>query len=165
MTTHIISQSEIKRLFDYHPDGHLIWKIKPSKIVNINDIAGTRHYRGYIRITIKRKQYFAHRLIWCLHHNQLPKEIDHINQIKHDNRIENLRCCTHSQNKFNTPKYKTNTSGYKGVSFCNTHKKWKAQIVINYKTTSLGYHNTPEQAHKAYCKFATTEHKTFFHPD
>jgi hypothetical protein len=78
-------------------------------------------------------------------------EVDH----KHtgntlDNRRENLRVGTHSQNMSNAKKPITNTSGFKGVSWDKWHKKWHAQIRVNHRTIHLGFYNHPLDAANAY---------------
>lgn len=92
-----------------------------------------------------------------LHHLILPKkiglDIDHINRNKLDNRRNNLRYCTRSENKFNGAKYSINTSGYRGVTWHKYIKKWQAQVTLNYKNYSIGYFDTALKASKAYKKF------------
>lgn len=76
--------------------------------------------------------------------------IDHINRDKADNSISNLREATISMNLFNSAKRKTNKSGYKGV--VRYGDKWRSHITINYKKVWLGYFDSPEKAHAAYCQ-------------
>lgn len=79
------------------------------------------------------------------------QQVDHINRNKLDNRRENLRIATHSQNHANTGIRKDNSSGYKGVHWNKQSQKWVAQIKINKKTKRIGAYDTPEEAYKAYC--------------
>lgn len=90
---------------------------------------------------------WMHRLI-----NQTPEgfETDHINHNKLDNRRCNLRSVTSSQNKHNRPKYKNNTSGYKGVSYDICHRIWKATIKFKCKKIHIGYYKDPLEASNAY---------------
>ena len=81
-------------------------------------------------------------------------QIDHINHDKSDNRKINLREVTNSQNQANTNKRKNNSSGFKGVHFNKSHKKWSALIGFKNKRYSLGYFNKPEDAAIAYNKKA-----------
>lgn len=79
--------------------------------------------------------------------------VDHINRNTLDNRKSNLRFVTKGENNVNAPRRKDNTSGYKGVSKRggqNRKKEWCAKITKDGKTYSLGYHETPEQAARAY---------------
>ena len=80
---------DVKQLFDYKK-GKLFWKSGRR--------AGHLRPDGYRYIVIEKKTYLEHRLIWLYNYGYLPKEIDHINGSGKDNRIENLRSCTHSQN-------------------------------------------------------------------
>lgn len=90
-----------------------------------------------------------------LHKGELP---DHISGDGLDNRRDNLRIATNSQNQANRSAPQNNTSGYKGVHFYKPLQKWVAYIRVNYKRHHLGYFTTPEDAHQAYCKAA----KSFF---
>jgi len=82
------------------------------------------------------------------------KVVDHINHDKLDNRKANLRVCSVAENTRNMIKPKHNTSGYKGVSWHNQNKKWRASIGKNKKYYTIGLFSTPEEAHAAYCKAA-----------
>jgi hypothetical protein len=77
-------------------------------------------------------------------------EVDHINGNKLDNRRENLRLSTRSQNQINQGLTRKNTSGYKGVTFHRVLNKWQSQIGIDGKTLYLGLYATPEEAARAY---------------
>jgi hypothetical protein len=86
---------------------------------------------------------------------------DHINGDGLDNRRNNLRVATKSQNMQNKRIGSNNTSGYKGVSWANSIKKWVAQIRVNGKTIILGYFDEPESAYEAYCKAAKEHYGEF----
>lgn len=75
-------------------------------------------------------------------------QIDHINQDSLDNRIENLRFCTRSENLRNRRKMKGCSSKYKGVT--KTYKGWRAQIVVNKKNYHLGFYDNEMEAAIAY---------------
>lgn len=103
--------------------------------------------RGYIRIWIKGKQYFSHRLAWLYVYGFFPKNfIDHINGIKDDNRICNLCDVTNTENSQNRKAYNTGESGYTGV--IPKKGKWKAQISVDNKTHHLGTFINKEDAYK-----------------
>jgi hypothetical protein len=80
--------------------------------------------------------------------------VDHINGMGWDNRRANLRLATHQENMRNSKRRKSNTSGYKGVSWDAERKKWIAGISVNHKYVFLGRYDTAEEAHKAYCSAA-----------
>jgi len=146
-----MTKEQLHELFEYK-DGNLIWKVRCGCRGKIGEVSGTIKTNGYRVIIINYKNYRAHRLIWIFHNGDITtsSQVDHINQIKHDNRIENLRLATNSQNNSNRPKRKDNKSGFKGVSWHKLKKKWQAFITHNNKTIYLGCFTTPELAHDAY---------------
>lgn len=87
-------------------------------------------------------------------------EVDHINGDGLDNRRENLRIVTHSQNMMNRGKYRNNTSGFKGVFF-HADGKWRAQIVVNGKTFGKYGFTTAEEAARYYDDLAIEHHGEF----
>lgn len=86
--------------------------------------------RGYVRTKLNSKMTFAHRVIWEMHNGEVPEgmEIDHINGVKHDNRIENLRCVDRFINCKNASKRSDNKSGTTGVSYSNSKQRWVVQL-------------------------------------
>jgi hypothetical protein len=140
---------DFKRLresFTYFPETGKLFRNSNKKFTNSLDV------HGYIQVGYMKKIYKAHRLIWAIVHGEFPKgQIDHINNIRHDNRIDNLRDVTQQQNANNKKeKFKTNTSGYKGVCWNKRSKKWQSCISVNNKTIYLGVFEDAELAHKAY---------------
>ncbi len=96
-------------------------------------------------------------IVWALCKGEWlkwPQRIDHENRNRLDDRIENLRIATQSQNMANAELRSTNTSGYKGVHWDNRAKKWVAQIKVNYKLKYLGSFDDPAYAHAVYVKAA-----------
>lgn len=142
----MITQSELKSKLYYNPETGIFTRITTKKSNN------KPSSNGYIYLSVNNKQYSAHRLAWLYVYGEFPTNcIDHINRIKHDNKIENLREASYSQNSYN--KECKSKSGYKGVTWWERDKKWKAQIEIDGKNKHIGYFETPELAHKAYCTY------------
>lgn len=156
----------LRKIFVYQ-NGNLLWKSKiPKSRVEIGSIAGCIDTDGYRKIQVNGKSYRAHHLIWCFVHGSMPDaEVDHINHIRDDNRIENLRPCVRRENSYNRAISKNNKSGYKGVSFAKSmpDKCWYASIKIDGKSRNLGYYETPELAHNAYKSAAIAAFGNFAH--
>lgn len=106
---------------------------------------------GYREISVGYETFLAHRLAWFYHYGTWPElSLDHTNENKDDNRIENLREATLEENNFNVSTYSHNTSGFKGVSSAK-YGKFRASISINNRYVHLGTYETPEEAYKVYC--------------
>ena len=125
-----LNQELLHELFDYN-DGQLHWKVSPKIGVNVGDIAGHIEFRGYKVIKIMGKKYKAHRLVFLYHNGYIPKVLDHIDNDRTNNRIENLRIATRGQNNQNAKIRKDNTSGVKGVFWNNRTQKWTAALQHN----------------------------------
>lgn len=100
---------------------------------------------GYIEIVWKCTKFMAHRLIFWMHHGWMPSEIDHINGIKTDNCIENLRPCSKAQNQANVGLRSNNTSGQTGVTYIKSSNKWQAALQV-HKVKYYKTFNTFEEA-------------------
>lgn len=150
-----LTQNYLKSILEYSPEtGIFTWKVSRS-CIRSGTIAGHLNYYGYIYISVDKKLYKLHRLAWFYMMGVWPKDnIDHINQIKTDNRWTNLRECTKSQNGANRPKQKNNSSGYKGVGWRKDTKKWRAYIKCNGQMMDLGCFIDKNDAAIAYNKKA-----------
>jgi hypothetical protein len=116
--------------------------------------AGCLNGQGYRRLCIRSTYIAEHRAAWAMHYGSFPGEIlDHINGIKSDNRICNLRLATPSQNVANRGLKSNNTSGLKGITKL-PHGRWQAQIRIDGKSKYLGSFDTKEDAAAAYAVVA-----------
>lgn len=117
---------------------------------------------GYIQIMINGRNYTAHRLAWLYEYGEFPEGmIDHVNRDRTDNRIANLRTATGTQNLANARRSSTNTSGFKGVSYCRRTGKYEAYVHINGKKKYLGMYVTAEEAHATYIKNARESYGEF----
>lgn len=125
-----------------YQDGDFFWT-NASRMKGIGTKVGTPDKRGYIRTEIKHRKYAVHKLIYLIHYGIFPELIDHIDGNIANNRIENLRECTLSQNQFNTKIRKDSKSGVKGVYF--TNNAWISAIRANGKYWSKR-HKTLELA-------------------
>jgi len=111
---------------------------------------GSLTRQGYLRTQINNKTYAIHRIIYCMNHGYFPEnEIDHVNRIKADNRIENLREVSHSCNLRNSKTPNSNKTGIKGVHWVKCDQIWRSTIGINSKTIFVGNFNFFVNAVKA----------------
>lgn len=135
----MLTHKRLKELLHYDPaTGIFRWKVSIGT-AKAGDIAGTKQSNGYIRIMIEGKNYLGHRLAWLYVHGYFPEhDIDHINRIKDDNCIENLREVGRQCNARNCGNPKDNTSGVKGIYWHKQHNKWQARIAVNGKKKNLG---------------------------
>ncbi|AUS01375.1 hypothetical protein NVP1284A_48 [Vibrio phage 1.284.A._10N.286.55.A5] len=161
------SKEYIEECLDYNPNtGVFTWKFRPRyhfknegafKMWNrrysnqecgrIKENSSGKRYRT---IMLDGKPKYAHRLAWFIFKGDIDDsmQIDHINGDGLDNRIENLRQVTAAENSKNLRLSKRNTSGFSGVRFCNSYRKWEARI----GKENLGYFKSYEDAVSARIK-------------
>lgn len=147
----MITQAELKKLLHYDPGtGDFTWKSWRKNQVNAGDIAGCVHKSsfGYMIIELSAVKYKAHRLAWFYVHGEWPEQVDHLNGIRDDNRMINLRNVTHTENQRNRIINSNNTSGYNGVAWVKHLSKWYAYIRHGGKRINLGYYKDKEKAVK-----------------
>lgn len=153
-----LTQQTLKELLEYDRETGLFRRRKAiARRSRVGELAGGVVFHGHIAIRVMGKRYLAHRLAWLYVYGYLPLEVDHINGKADDNRISNLRECTHAQNGKNRRKYKNNTSGRKGVTLL-PNGKWRAVICCDGKFVHLGCFLTLEDAHSAYVDAAKRLH-------
>ena len=151
MATNILTQKRVHELLTYDPNTGLFRWRKTRRNAKINVVAGTIDPRGYVRISIDCKIYSAHRLAWLYMYGSRPaNEIDHINRIRGDNRIANLRDAPRIVNTQNVGFRKDNKSGVKGVGWHKAQRKWRARIQANGVMHELGYFLSIADAKAAY---------------
>lgn len=140
--------------FSYNSEtGELHWKTRPSQRVKVGDLAGGRaNSEGYLTVKLQGRVFLAHRVCWACHYGSWPiSQIDHINGVKTDNRIDNIRIATFTLNRENIRKpMKTNKTGFLGVTRHRKTGRFEAQIQVSGKKKYLGIFNTAEEAHSAY---------------
>jgi hypothetical protein len=151
----MLSNIELKELLNYdETTGIFTWKVRSSRQIRIGDVAGSVSKKdGYTRIFVKRKSYLAHRLAWQYIIGNVPSdEIDHIDWCRSNNKIENIRHVTKSENLQNLKHAKCDnlSSGFLGVCFDKKAGKYRSAITLNKKRKHLGYFETAELAHDAY---------------
>lgn len=161
MENEMVSYDRANELLVYDPAlGTLTWKVGRSRM-KAGDVAGSITRKGYVSLSIDSRQYMAHRIAWLLHYGEWPeKQIDHKNRIRHDNAINNLRLATNGQNSHYAQR-KIPPSGYRGVHFSKSAKRWCAHIMSNGKTIHLGYFDEVEKAAEAYKLAALKYHGEF----
>jgi hypothetical protein len=148
--------------------GRIFWKERKNTIAGWNDrCAGKETFirtdrKGYKVGTLLNRHAKAHHVVWALTHGEWPTGIvDHIDGDKSNNAAVNLRTASPSQNNFNSRAYGNNKSGLKGVSWHKARGKWIAQIAANNRSKLLGYFDSKESAHAAYCAAAADLHGEF----
>lgn len=147
-----MTQQELKlTLFYVRRTGKFYWRNK-RKGAKVGCAAGSRHSAGYRTICINGTDYLAHRLAWLYHYGEWPKGVvDHMNGRRNDNRIENLRDTTQSENTRNVVLPRSdNTTGFRGVSLHKPSGKYTARIKTDDSYLHLGLFKTKEQAAWAY---------------
>ncbi len=171
----------IRKLLDYDPEtGVLTWRPRAEEeftdgkrskawIAGVwnrkhaGRAAGTSDHTGRSRVKLGGILYCANRVVWVHVHGCEPVgDIDHKNGDAGDDRICNLRDCNRAQNIQNGKRRSSNTSGYKGVHWHKIMRKWRAEIRFGEKRRILGWFDTPEQAHEAYCGVAKEFYGEFF---
>ncbi len=141
--------------------GRLFWTKKASSKAMPGYEAGWLDKDGYIVVTVAGRKTRAARIVWAMHFGGVPDgcHVDHINGDVADNRIENLRLATASQNACNRGTQANNTTGVKGCVF--TKGKYQAQIQVARKYRYLGRFNSLSEAKDVYEKAAAELHGTF----
>lgn len=148
----MLTQKRVKEIIKYDPEtGILTWR-KPSRRTTVTGKeAGSLNQNGYREVEIGGKTYKAHRLAWLYVHGYLPESyLDHLDRVRDNNRISNLREVNQSCNMKNSSLYSTNKSGVAGVYWNKDAEKWHARVIDkNGKRVHLGHFIDLQDAVKA----------------
>jgi hypothetical protein len=125
-----------------------IFELRDGVLYRDGEIAGDLTPKGYWRVQIGDHKYFRAKIVWCMVHGNWPKEVDHRNRQRSDDRIENLREATHSQNIAHQPPRKRTTGLPNGVY--RHRNKYRVRMRIGGKMTCFPVVDTPEEAHEIY---------------
>jgi hypothetical protein len=154
----VISIERLHELLVYEPDtGVLRWRVDRGRYGNrlkAGMVAGGRDPCGYIKVRVDDRLIGAHRIAWAMQHGHWPKEVDHINRDKGDNRLVNLREATRSHNNANRDGLPNGVRVLRG-------KYFQAEIGINGVKKYLGSFPSAEEARAAYVKAHKEYHGAF----
>jgi hypothetical protein len=161
-----MNYEQANELFVYDPEtGELRNRVDRGYQAKAGTLAGGRRGEGYSYVEIRGKGYLIHRVAWLLTHGVWPAaQIDHVNGVRTDNRLANLREATQSENLYNRGAQTNNTTGFKGVCWDKHHRKYKAQIMVQGKKINLGHFAAPEAAYASYQSAAHANHGAFANP-
>ena len=158
---HNIGVGELYRRFDYNLT---TGTLKYRHTVGGNRkgaVAGSLHKNGYRYVVISGYSYLEHRIADAMYSGYWSTtDIDHINGVRNDNRIENLRRCGRKENSKNRKMPKNNTKGIVGVYWHKDEQKWNPQIRVDWKLKNLGYF---DDFFEACCARKSAERKYNFH--
>lgn len=138
-----LTHARVKELFDYDPEtGELSYlKNRNGSQRSVTKRAGYRSNQGYLDIKVDGKSYRLHRVVWLWVHGYFPEgDLDHINRVRDDNRLSNLRESSRSCNVFNSKKRADSPALIRGVCECRdtiTEPKFLAYIGLNRKVNGL----------------------------
>lgn len=162
MAANDLTAERLRSLLDYNPEtGLFTWRVRRSARANAGTIAGYQAPSGYVLISVDGFMHAAHRLAWLHFYGTWPtKQIDHHDEIKHNNRIRNLRDLTRAENAQNITAARINNAcGERGIYIDHRRNTFIVQITVDYKRVFLKSYGTMAEAKAAYEKA-----KIDFHP-
>jgi hypothetical protein len=171
-----LTADQFRDILIYERDtGNLIWKWRPAAPKSFNAqfagrIVGYKNDEGYLKMLAYGRTYLCHRVIWYMTTGEWPAAtIDHRNNVRDDNRWDNLRLATVAQNAQNCGVLRPFTAprapGLKGLNYHNKTGRWISKIKANGQTHYLGIFATAEEANAAYVAACRRLHGEFARPD
>jgi hypothetical protein len=158
------SVERVRELFDYDPLTGLL--VRAKTVRGRGSIAGSRvgtpNNCGHLVCRIDYRIFYVHRIIWLHFYGEPPPQlIDHINGVRNDNRISNLRPADFTGNSRNRGIQRNNTTGFKGVHFSKADGKFKSAIKVGGQRLHLGFFDTAEAASSAYAAASKRYHREY----
>jgi hypothetical protein len=151
-----LTAARLRELLKYDQfDGRWVWvRSRRGVCLGGTEAGSIDASTGYRRIAVDgRRDYSSHLAILYVE-GHMPRGVDHINLVRHDDSLLNLRRATCSQQGANTRLRTNNTSGFRGVSWDNRRRKWRAQICVKGRRRSLGFFDTAADTHLAWWQAA-----------
>ena len=149
----------LNELFEYR-DGELFFK-RSRGTMKAGRKAGTLKPDGRIHVSINKKLYLLHRIIFAMHHDYLPEMVDHIDGDTTNNRIENLRAAVHAENAWNAKARIDNVSGIKNITYNKKYKRWIVRVQANKRRVYMGSFKDVETAQWVAKHCRNAQHKQF----
>lgn len=161
-----VTHTRLLEVVNYDPDTGVFTSLVKRGNVGIGRRLGHKNSTGYLQLMIDGQHFCGHVLAFFYMTGEWPQyEIDHINGIRRDDRFDNLREATSSENSCNRSRRSDNTSGFKGVYFFTSpyhlSKPWRGYISVSGKRVWTDCFCTPEEAFAARCKRLAEFHGEF----
>lgn len=157
----MLTVERLREVLHYEPaTGVFTWQVRLGHQGPVGSRAGSIYANGRRYIAIDKRRHFASRLAWLFVHGRWPiGQIDHVNCVRNDDRIDNLREATPAQNIANRSVTKRSHTGIKGVG--HHGRGYRARIRVNDTLIALGTFKTPERASEAYADAARQHYGEF----
>jgi hypothetical protein len=155
-----LNVERLRQVLNYDPaTGMFTWKVSLRNRTLPGDKAGYMNNQGYMLCVIDQQKIRLHRAAWAIYYGTMPEgHLDHINGVRHDNRIENLRIATASENMQNTALRKNSTTKVKGIHLRKDTGKYSSSITVNGVTHWLGCFDNISDAKRARLAAENTLH-------
>lgn len=156
-----VTAARLREVFHYDPNTGVFTRNICHNAKHVGRVNGARHQSGYLKFRVDGHRYYAHRLAWLYSYGVWPSgEIDHINGVKDDNRIVNLREATHAQNCENRrSRSEKTTSRYTGVHWSKDRQLWATSLCVGGRVIRLGCFESEEAAYEAYLAAKSKHHQ------